>query len=138
MLYKKKNKSKIWIIIGLIVIVAIGTVVCFALLKENDKLDESPKSENKKEEKFVYRYPLVEESNVNYYIFNGISNAPNGDRKIFYISQNHPRIKKLLSQGKLKEDKEFIIRYGKVDKRPGGKSVFIFKDDNKELEIKEV
>ena len=55
----------------------------------------------------------------------------------FSISKNHPRIKQLLSQNKLKKDKKFTIRYEKIDKKSDSGLIFTFNEDNKELEIVE-
>ncbi|CAG8574443.1 3702_t:CDS:2, partial [Ambispora leptoticha] len=103
---------------------------------ENDKKpDKVPEPDNKKEEIVNYKYPLIGEK-VGYYVFDNISS--NRDRKLFYINQNHPQIKKLLSQEKLQENKQFAIRYGKIDKESSGKVVLTFNEDNQELEIIEV
>jgi hypothetical protein len=90
---------------------------------------------NKKEEILNYKYSLIGE-NVGYYVFDN-SFMPSRNRKIFYISQNHPQIEKLLSQGKLQENKQFVIRYGKIDKESSSKSVLTFNENNQELEIVE-
>jgi len=60
------------------------------------------------------------------------------DIKVFLISKNHPRIKELLGQSKLKRDKWFTIRYGKVDKKTNEGITYNFNEFNQELEIVEV
>ena len=103
---------------------------------KNDKPDNSKPTSNKKEEKVNYKYPLIGKD-AGYYVFdNSFSSSRN--QKIFYISQNHPQIKRLLSQGKLRENRQFVIRYGKIDKESSGKVVLTFNEDNQELEIKEI
>ncbi|CAI2162891.1 17014_t:CDS:2 [Funneliformis geosporum] len=62
-------------------------------------------------------------------------NLPENEIKVFYISKNHPRIKELLSEGKLKTGKHFIIRYGKVDRKYGKGIMHDFNESNQELEI---
>jgi len=57
------------------------------------------------------------------------------DIKVFLISKNHPIIKELLGQGKLKRDKWFTICYGKVDKISDGEITYTFNEDNQDLEI---
>ena len=57
---------------------------------------------------------------------------------LFYISNNHPQIKKLLSKGKLQENKKFTIRYGKEDEISDKGSILTFNENNQELEIIEV
>ncbi|CAJ0845139.1 8024_t:CDS:2 [Entrophospora sp. SA101] len=59
------------------------------------------------------------------------------DLKLFYISQNHPQIKQLLNQGKLQEDKHFIIRFGIVDEIVLEDLMYFFNKFNRELEIAE-
>jgi len=65
------------------------------------------------------------------------SNLPKDKVKVFYISKNHPRIKELLSEGKLQTGKHFIIRYGKVDKEYAKDFAYDFNEFNQDLEILE-
>ena len=46
-------------------------------------------------------------------------------------------IKRLTSENKLQEDKDFIIRYGKADEISEKSDTLVFNENNQELEIKE-
>jgi hypothetical protein len=69
--------------------------------------------------------------------YHTFENLFSGQRqKVIKISENHPRIKKLLSEGKLQDGKRFIIRYGEADKISGKKGdILTFNEFNQELEI---
>lgn len=56
----------------------------------------------------------------------------------FYINENHPQVKKLVSERKLIMDKEFIIRYKKADEEKLKGVIRSFNEFNQDLEIKEV
>ncbi|CAI2188333.1 4287_t:CDS:2 [Funneliformis geosporum] len=98
----------------------------------NDNPDENPEPTDKKEDKFVFYGDSLEKSG--YSKFEG-----EGDNfYLFYISKNHPRIKALLSEGKLQKDKQFTIRYGKADSAESSGLILTFNENNQDLEIIEV
>lgn len=99
-------------------------------LEGKDDSPNNPKPNDKKKGKFTY-FTLLR----NNHIFENISS---GQKQInIEISENHPRIKQLLNEGKLQDGKEFIISYGKVDKKIQGDR-FVFDENNQELEIREI
>ena len=79
--------------------------------------EEPEPSNNKKQEKVLF---LGSNEPSGYVFTNRLRNGRRGgeSNKNFYVSKNHPRIKELLKKGELQEEegKEFIIRYGKIDK----------------------
>lgn len=94
-----------------------------------DWLDDNIEEEEPQNSKKEVKVKFIRESFLKDYAFS--------DNKIeLIINKNHSRIKELLKEKKLQKDKEFIIRYGKIDKE----SVFsfFFNEDNQELEIMEV
>jgi hypothetical protein len=100
--------------------------------KPDDNPEPSPG--NKKEEKVVYIGLTIK----NFAVFtNMLLDSPEIPElvKTFHISANHPRIVKLLSEGKLQENKKFTIRYGKVDEKSEGEVFNTFNENNQELEI---
>jgi hypothetical protein len=99
---------------------------------EDNKPNENPKPSNKKEGKFIFYGDSLEKSGY------GKFGGELDNFFLFYISKNHPRIKELLSKGKLQENKQFLIRYGKADEISEKGSVYTFKKNNQELEIVEV
>jgi len=100
---------------------------------DNDEPDDSqPNPSDKKEKKFIFYGDCKEKSG--YSKFGGKEE----NFLLFYVSKNHPQIKKLADQGKLQNDKQFTIRYGKVDNKSDKGSTFTFNEDNQELEIIEV
>lgn len=92
--------------------------------------DDWPDETEKNERKLEY----VKENSLGNHVF---SDSPDDAQIFFIVDKNHPRIKQMLSEGKLKAGKEFIIRYGKVDKKFTSIS-FFFNKNNEELEIQEV
>jgi hypothetical protein len=98
---------------------------------EFDKNNPKP-GDKKKEGKFTYLF-LVPNG---YHLFESILS---GQKEVsIKINKNHPEIKRLISEGKLQKDKNFIIRYGKVDKISEVGLVYIFNENNQGLEIVEV
>lgn len=89
--------------------------------------DDWPDETEKNERKLEY----VKENSLGNHVF---SDSPDDAQIFFIVDKNHPRIKQMLSEGKLKAGKEFIIRYGKVDKNFTSIS-FFFNKNNEELEI---
>lgn len=202
-MWKKKKKNVIYLISGILVIIAIGIIAYFAwprnkpvesketnskqliqqlqtelsslkskinsLLDTNQKiwlgdklsdLESQIKKLANKDNSFSIKNIEQEIKEVKKKLENG-SNNKNGGEFLYFdfsggnylfenvlsvhqkqivikISENHPRIKELVNQGKLQENKKFIIHYGKVDKKSGTKrDSFIFNEFNQELEITE-
>ena len=102
--------------------------------KNNNKFTLKSKPENPKTEvKITY----AGQCDKNEVAFNNLHkpNIKKEDIRLFCISKNHPRIKQLLSEGKLQRKKEFIIRYGKVDDISERNLMYTFNEFNQELEI---
>jgi hypothetical protein len=96
---------------------------------EPDDDDPQPGPSDKKRKKFIFYGDSREKSG--YVKFGG-----EGDNfLLFLINKNHPRIKKLLSEGKLQDGKQFTICYGKVDKISERGGNYTFNENNQELEI---
>ncbi|CFW93458.1 exported protein of unknown function [endosymbiont DhMRE of Dentiscutata heterogama] len=90
---------------------------------------------DKTEIKLKYMGSAMDENGAyNYHSFNTYTNT---NPKIFFISKNHPQIKRLLQEGELQRKRFFIIRYGKVDEIELD-FTFTFNENNSELEIREV
>ncbi|CAG8846524.1 3096_t:CDS:1, partial [Racocetra persica] len=112
--------------------------------KLNDGLDDpKPVPDDKKVEKVAYVGMTYNETGKEKYVtfsnFTLLLDIPREPPsiKVFRIDKNHPRIKELSSEGKLKEGKKFTTLYGKVDKK-SEKGIFnVLNENNSELEIKE-
>lgn len=94
-------------------------------IKENDQLNK---------EKFSFTGDEV----VNgYYAFSNLDFSPPEHSRFIVVSKNHSQFKKLLSERKLKVNKQFIISYG-VPSRVKSEVEYYFDEDNEKLEIKEI
>ncbi|CAG8795654.1 19524_t:CDS:1 [Racocetra persica] len=103
-------------------------------LENNDKPDRNPPPTDKTEIKLRY----VGEADSEEMAFNNFfGKQSREDLRLFYISRNHPQIKELINQDKLQVDKVFIARYGKVDHISPHNLMYIFNENNQELEIRE-
>nr|CAG8442527.1 7940_t:CDS:2 [Entrophospora candida] len=97
----------------------------FYFSKNNDKFTlkpygpdhPEPVPSDRKEGKFDY-VTLLKEKNIGYcHVFRNINgDVDPQDWRVIYVSEKHPEIKRLLREGKLQENKQFTIRYGKADK----------------------
>ncbi|CAI2192296.1 3868_t:CDS:2, partial [Funneliformis geosporum] len=111
----------------------------------NDDPDEDPEptNKNKTKAKFVGK-SLKDQDGGDFDNYKFLDLGKSGNTiNIFYISKNHPQIKQLLSQNKLQKDKQFTVRYGKIDDRchsPSDEdgSLLTFNENNQDLEIIEV
>ncbi|CAI2161867.1 5533_t:CDS:2 [Funneliformis geosporum] len=93
---------------------------------ESDKPDENPPPGDKKEVKVgFFGKSLNNNGEFDTYKF-----MDEERKNIFYISKNHSRIKELLNQNKLQKDKEFTLRYGKIDKKEGISEISTKINDN--------
>lgn len=109
--------------------------------KNNSKFTLKPYQKEPTQEEIKLRCvgeSLDEKGEFSDYAFNNFFEAgQRKDLKLFFISKNHPQIKKLSNKGKLQRDKFFIVRYGKVDEISQENLAYIFNEDNQELEITE-
>jgi flagellin-like hook-associated protein FlgL len=111
-------------------------------IEKNDAPNEDPQPNNNKKEakvKFVGK-SLKEMGGDDYdnYKFVAVEGSKERVSRIFYISKNHSRIKELLKENKLQKDKQFTLRYGKIDKKAcEAEHLITFNENNRELEISE-
>jgi hypothetical protein len=117
-------------------VISIVTITYFAwsAKKENKSTEnkqQNKTSRDKKEGKFYFCNKVVSRDNIEYHAFDDVKRK----RKNVYVNKNHPRIKELLGEGKLKSQKEkFIIRFSKVNKYEIG-NFYYFNKINTDLEI---
>jgi TolA-binding protein len=98
---------------------------------EDEKPDEDPGPGRNKEGKFFFCGTGTDSNSNENYMFDEYEE---GRDRMISVDKNHPLIKQLLGEGKLKLGEKFIIRYGKVDK-DFTKISFFFNKGNEELEI---
>jgi hypothetical protein len=102
-------------------------------LQKPEQSDDTVPS-SKKEERVLLSID-VEETKSFCMFSNWLNANTKEDIKVFRISKSHPKIKELLKEGKLKKNKWFTIRYGKVDKKTDEGITYDFNEFNQELEI---
>lgn len=143
-LAKKKTLIVIGILGGLIFLL-IGVFFLGRISVENKLLqpknnlpndNPKPSPDDKKEEKVLLSVDVQETKDFCMFS-NWLSDSVNTkeDIKVFFISKNHPRIKELLKQEKLRKQKWFTIRYGKVDKKKDEGTTYNFNEFNRDLEV---
>jgi len=103
-------------------------------------LEQEIKEIERKLENEIENQPKSGEGKFTYFgLFNdyhSFKSILSGQKERFIkINKNHPEIKRLINEGKLQKDKNFIIRYGKVDKISEVGLVYTFNENNQKLQI---
>jgi len=104
------------------------------LREEVEKLKKRLENDKPNKGKFSF---TGDEVVSGYYAFSNLDFVSPENSRFIIVNKNHPQFKELLSKGKLKVNKQFIISYG-VSSGVRNEVEYHFDKDNEKLEIKEI